>query len=361
MSDHAAELASFRETLDLLDEKLVALIDQRAEIALQVGASKAASGMKVYAPDRERQVLDRVCSLSKGPIDARALRSVYRELMSASLALERTPRIAILGPAGSFSHLAGRRRFGASVEFEVLTSISDVFDAVQRGHAEFALVPVENSIAGGVGETLDALITRDVVVCGEIHLAVHHHLLGLGPIDELEHVYSKPEVFAQCQQYLSANGLADKVFNAASTSDAARLAKERPNTAAIAGNLAAELFDLPKLATYIEDDSGNVTRFLILGSKGCKPVGSDKTSIVFSVGHEPGKLVEALDAFRQRGVNMTRIESRPDRLKRWGYYFFVDVEGHVDDPAFAESLAVTANRCSFWKVLGSYPKADEVL
>jgi len=361
MSESDRELDAIRAQLDRIDDELVRLINDRARLAQRIGEVKAGAGLRVYAPDRERQVLDRVCSLNAGPMSNRALRLVYRELMSASLALERSPRIAILGPAGSFSHLAGRRRFGLSVEFEIVATIAAVFDAVEHGHAEFALVPVENSIAGGVGETLDALVERDVQVCGEVHLAVHHHLLGRGPIERIRRVYSKPEVFAQCHKYLAAMNLAGKAVPAASTSAAAERAAKEDAAAAIAGDLAAELYDLPKLAEFIEDDAGNVTRFVVVGGTKPKPTGKDKTSLVFSVGHEPGKLVEALDPFRDNGINMTRIESRPSRHKRWGYHFFVDIEGHADDVPLASQIQETAKRCSFFKVLGSYPRADEVL
>ncbi len=361
MSDLDGKLEAIRAELDEVDRRLVALISDRARLAQKVGEIKAAAGLRVYAPDRERQVLDRVCGMNDGPIEDGALRTIYRELMSASLALERSPRIAILGPPGSFSHLAGRRKFGLSVEFEIVTSIAEVFDAIEYGHAEFALAPVENSVAGGVGETLDALIERDVKVCGEVNLAVHHHLLGHGPIEKIEKVCSKQEVFAQCHKYLAAMGWSGKTVAVGSTSAAAKLAKEDATVAAVASDLAAELFELPRLAEYVEDDPGNVTRFLIISTASPKPTGADRTSIVFAVGHEAGKLVEVLDQFRVAGINMTRIESRPDRQKRWGYYFFVDVEGHADAPALAEQLKATGLQCSFWKVLGSYPVAEEVL
>ena len=290
-----------------------------------------------------------------------ALRSVYRELMSASLALERTPRIAILGPLGSYSHLAGRRKFGHSVEFEPLANITAVFDEVEHGHAEFALAPVENSIVGGVGETLDALIDHDVVVCGEVKLAIHHHLLANCPLDEVRRVYSKPEVFAQCQRWLAETGLLARTIPAASTSAAAEIASRESGAAAIAGDLAAELCQLGKIAEFIEDEPGNVTRFLILGTSKVGITGADKTSIVFSVGDEPGTLMDALGVFREHEINMTRIESRPDRRRRWAYHFFVDIDGHVDTPQVADALEYTAKRCQHWKVLGSYPRAQEIV
>ncbi len=355
------ELSAIRDNLDRLDERLVELINERAVLAKQIGENKAAAGAQVYAPDREHQVLDRIGKLNRGPMPAHGLRSVYRELMSASLALERAPRVAILGPLGSYSHLVARRKFGTSVEFEPVSSIAALFDEIENGHVEYAIAPTENSIAGGVGETADALIERSVKICGEVSLAVRHHLLGNCPLASVQRVYSKPEVFSQCQKWLVETGLLTKTISMASTSAAAESASKESNAAAIAGDMAAELFGLGKIAEFIEDDSGNVTRFLIIGTKSPQATGTDKTSVVFGVGHEPGRLADVLDAFRSDKINMTRIESRPDRRRKWTYYFFVDFEGHIDTPEISHALRKTADRCNFWKVLGSYPASTDVL
>lgn len=361
MTDHQPKLDALRKKLDDLDAKLVELINGRAELARQIGEVKAEAGLRVYAPDRERTVLDRVCELSGGPVTGEALRSVYRELMSASLALERTPRIAILGPPGSFSHLAGRKRFGGAVEFEPVSSIRAVFDEVVAGRAEFALAPVENSIIGGVGETLDCLVSHDVGVCGEATIAVHLHLFARCPLDAVRVVYSKPEVFGQCQKFLAETGLLVKIKPAASSSAAAEQAASEEGAAAIAGELAGSLFQLPRIAEFIEDDRTSVTRFLILGGAAPAPTGKDKTSIVFGVGHAPGRLAEVLTRFSDAGINLTRIESRPNRNERWSYHFFVDHEGHGQADEVRAAHEVIAPLCSSWKVLGSYPASDEVL
>jgi chorismate mutase/prephenate dehydratase len=361
MSELDNILSQLRARIDATDVALVRLINERASLVKQIGEAKAAAGVRVYTPDREKAVLDRIAELNEGPMTAAALRAVYRELMSASLALERAPRIAVLGPAGSFSHLAGRRKFGLSVEFEFLSSITDVFDAVQRGRAESGLVPVENSTAGGIGETLDLLCERDAKVCGEVNVAIRHHLLGACPIDQVQHVYSKPEVFQQCHRFLDATGLLGKTVATTSTSAAAEIAKTQPGAAAIAGELAAELFGLSRIAEFIEDDPGNVTRFLILAQAAAKPTGSDKTSVVFSVGHEPGTLAAVLDVFRSAGVNMLRIESRSNRRRKWDYHFFVDLEGHGDRPPLADTLREAAKACSSLKVLGSYPRSEDTV
>lgn len=354
-------LDAMRDALDHVDDQLVGLINERARIAQRIGQAKAARGLRVYAPDRERQVLDRVAELSDGPVNERSLRAIYRELMSASLALERTPRIAVLGPQGSYSHLAGRRKFGTSVEFELVTTIAAVFDELEHGHAESGLVPVENSIAGGVGETLDLLVDRSLEVCGELNLAVHHHLFGSGPLERIERVYSKPEAFDQCRKWLADTGLSSKTVHEASTSAAAERAAREPNTGAIASDLAGELFGLSRIAAFVEDDAENVTRFLILGGASPQPTGSDKTAVVFSVGHQSGALADTLDRFRDAGLNLTRIESRPDRRCRWAYCFFVDFLGHAATPEIANALEGIANACNFWKIIGSFPASPDVV
>lgn len=361
MSNLDEKLKPIRGQIDALDERLVALINERARLVQSVGQAKAESGLRVYAPDRERLVLDRLDRLNTGPISTQALHAIYRELMSASLVLERSPRIAVLGPAGTFSHLAGRRKFGHSVEFELLATIAAVFEAVAKGWAEYGLVPVENSTAGGVGETLDLLITRGVKVCGEVSLAIHHHLLSSVPLEQIEKVYSKPEVFSQCQKFLSDTGLLAKAIPVASSSAAAERATSEPNAAAIASELAAEVFGLNRVEELVEDEQSNVTRFLIIGSTEPKATGSDKTSIVFDTGHQPGTLVSVLEVFRAGGLNMARIESRASRVKDWSYHFFVDIEGHRDDPPVGAALKEASARCSFWKVLGSYPRMERVV
>ncbi|MFQ5415175.1 MAG: prephenate dehydratase [Phycisphaerae bacterium] len=361
MSDMQIELKAVRDELDRVDAALVGLVNDRARLAERIGRIKAAHGMAVYAPDREREVLDRVAGLNPGPMSDRALRTVYRELMSASLVLERAPCVALLGPEGSFSHLAVRRKFGAGVTLEFMHTITAVVEAVAREQAELAMAPVENSTVGGVGETLDALIDRDVVVCGEVYLAIHHHLLASGPLESITRIYTKPEVVSQCQKWLAETGFSDKVIPTPSTSAAAEQASREPGSAAIAGELAGERFGLSTVAPRIEDDPGNVTRFLILGRTAPRPTGSDKTSLVFSVGDEPGLLASALDVFRRTGINMTRIESRPNRHQKWSYWFFVDIDGHADTPDVADALTETAKRCSYWKVLGAYPRAVDTV
>lgn len=312
-------------------------------------------------PDRERAVLDLVRGLNEGPLSDRTIGAIYRELMSGSLALERPPRVAYLGPAGSFSHLAATRKFGASVDYEALGHIGACFDEIERDRVDLALVPVENSLGGGIVDTLNAFIGRAVHVCGEINLAVHHHLLGHGPLDRVERVYSKPEAFGQCQKWLTETGLIAKTQAVSSTSKAAEMAAEEPASAAIGSRLAGDLFGLRVVADRVEDDPNNVTRFVVIGKKAAKPTGDDKTAIYFHAADRPGSLVETLDAFRKGGINMSFIQSRPSRVRRFDYAFFVDLAGHVEDGPVATAIDDARTHCADLKVLGSFPRADEVV
>jgi chorismate mutase / prephenate dehydratase len=355
------DLENLRSTIDDLDKRIVALLNQRAGVVIDIGKAKRQGGGTSYVPNRERDVLDRILKYSDGPLPDRSLLAIYRELMSGSLALERPPRIAYLGPAGSFSHLAATKKFGASVEYEALGHIGAVFEEVERSRVELGLVPIENSIGGGVAETLDALIERDVTVCGEVNLAVHLHLLGCGPVDEIEVVHSKPEAFAQCSRWLTERGLIRLVQQAPSTSKAAEFARDNPKSAAIGSRLAAEVYGIDVLADSIEDSPNNVTRFLVLSKTPAKPTSDDKTAIYFHAADRPGALVQVLEAFRSRGVNMTFIQSRPARKRGFEYAFFVDMQGSGDSPEIAAALEETNQHCSNLKVLGSFPRSQEVV
>lgn len=361
MSDIEKQLDAFRAEIDDIDEKIVSLLNQRAEVVLKIGKTKSVDGTCTYVPNRESQVLDRVSELNPGPLPDQTIRAIYRELMSGSFVLEQPPRIAYLGPPGSFSHLAARRKFGSTVEYESLQSITAVFDEVERGRVDLGLVPVENTTGGGVADTLDALVDRQVVVCGELNLGVHLHLLGHGPLDKVEHVYSKLEAFAQCLQWLTETGLIDKMQGVASTSKAAEMASQNPTAAAIGSELAGEIYGLNRLADSIEDNPNNVTRFLVLSQTPAKPTGDDKTAIYFHAADRPGALVEVLGMFRQLGINMTFIQSRPARQKGFEYAFLVDVEGHRESKKLADALEHVTQFCTNLKILGSFHYAREVL
>ncbi len=352
-------LDELRKQIDVIDEDLVALLNRRAEVVVEIGRLKNADGTPIYAPDREKAVLEKIRRANKGPLPDRTLLAIYRELMSGSFALEKPLRIAYLGPQGSYSHLAAVEKFGSSVEYEPVTNIRGVFDEVAHEHADFGLVPIENSVGGGVIDTLDALVETDVQVCAEINRVIHHNLLANCRLEQIERVYSKPEVFAQCQRWLSETNLFGKTIPVASTSKAAELANHEDGSAAIASTLAAELYALKIICANIEDNAKNTTRFFVIGLKPSRPTGDDKTSVVFTTKDEPGALVSVLDAFRQEGVNMSFIQSRPSKKRNWEYYFFGDLKGHQSEAAIQEALVAARKHCLRLHVLGSYPRASE--
>lgn len=354
------QLEPLRQRIDQLDRQIVELLNQRAEVVVQVGKVKNAGGAPIYAPDRERAVLDKISSLNRGPLPDRTLQAIWRELMSGSFALEKPLRIAYLGPDGSFSHLASVAKFGGSVEYEAVNDIRGVFEEIGRRHADFGVVPIENSVGGGIIDTLDAFIETDVKVCAEINMAIHHNLLANCPIEEIRTIYSKPEIFTQCQRWLTQTGLMGKTIAAASSSKAAEMATQEPNTAAIGSNLAADIYGLKIVCDNIEDNPNNVTRFFVLGREHARPTGQDKSAIMFATQHKYGALAEVLDVFKSSGVNLTFITSRPSKRRNWEYYFFVDAEGHIEDDSMVRALPAIKKHCLELHVLGSFPRAVQI-
>lgn len=354
-------LEELRKQIDVVDRELVDLLNKRAQIVVEVGKLKTADGTPIYAPDREKRVFEKIRTANQGPLPNKTLIAIYRELMSGSFALEKPLRIAYLGPKGSFSHLAAKGKFGASVEYEPVTLIRSVFDEVSRGHADFGVVPIENSVGGGVIDTLDALVDTDVQICAEINHGIHHNLLARCPLDQVERIYSKPEVFAQCQRWLGQTGMAGRTIPVASTSNAAEMATREEGTAAIASAMAAELYQLKIICDNIEDNANNVTRFFVIGRQPAGPTGDDKTSLVFTTKDEPGALVEVLLALRAADINMSFIESRPSKKRNWEYYFFTDVKGHQTESHVQDAVESARQHCLRLNVLGSYPRALEVL
>ena len=354
-------LDGLRKKIDEIDHQLVKLLNERARVVVEIGKFKNKTDKPVYAPDREKDVFAKIIEANEGPLPNRCLVAIWRELMSGSFVLERPLRIGYLGPAGSFSHTAAMLKFGQSVEYEPLADIRSIFDEVSKGHCDLGLVPVENTMGGGVIETLDALVVSDVKVCAEVLMAIHHNLLGNCALEEVEQVYSKPEVFAQCRNWLSATFKEAKTIPVASTAKAAQLAAEEPNTAAIGSNIAAELYELRVICENIEDTTNNVTRFLVISKEDAKPTGEDKTALVFSTADKPGALSDVLDVFKQYGINMTKVESRPSRKKQWEYYFFVDILGHKTEKHIREGLGESRKHCLQLSILGSFPRATELL
>jgi chorismate mutase/prephenate dehydratase len=354
-------LEELRKKIDELDHQLVQLLNERARVVVEIGKLKNKTDKPVYSPDREKEVFARIAEANKGPLPDRCLVAIWRELMSGSFVLERPLRIGYLGPGGSFSHTAAMLKFGQSVEYESLADISSIFDEVSKGHCDLGLAPVENTMGGGVIETLDALIDSDVKVCAEVLMAIHHNLLGNCSLEEIEKIYSKPEVFAQCRNWLSATFKEAKTVPVASTARAAQLAADEPRAAAIGSSVAAELYGLRIVCENIEDIAINVTRFLVISREDAKPTGEDKTAILFSTAHKAGALADVLDVFKQYEINLTNIESRPSRKRQWEYYFFVDFLGHRTEKHIQEGLEESRKHCLQLSILGSFPRATELL
>ncbi len=356
-----AQLAPLRKRIDELDKKLIEFLNERATVVTKIGQVKQLADTPIYAPDREQRVLDQIRQYNQGPLPNAAVESIWREVMSASFALERTLRIGFLGPAGSFSHLTARRKFGASVEYDPVDSIQGVFDEVVRGHIDLGLVPIENSTHGGVHETLDALLDSSVHVYAEVLISVHHNLLSNCPVDRIERVYSKPEVFSQCRRWLSVQLEGAQRIAEASSASAAQRCRDEPNAAAIGSTLAAEIYDLRIAFSNIEDSPNNTTRFFVISRQNARPSGDDKTAILFTTAHEPGALASVLNVFRDHGLNLTHIDKRPSRRVNWEYYFFVDLLGHFEDTNIAKAIAEARKHCLQMTVLGSFPRAKEVM
>lgn len=354
-------LEELRKKINELDHKLVQLLNERARIVVEIGNLKNKADRPIYAPDREKEVFARISEANKGPLPDKCLVAIWRELMSGSLTLERPLRIGYLGPGGSFSHTAAMLKFGQSVEYEPLADMRGIFDEVSRGHCDLGLVPIENTSGGGVIETLDAFVDSDVKVCAEVLMAIHHNLLANCPLDKVEKIYSKPEVFAQCRNWLSATFEEAQTIPVASTAKAAQMAAKEPNTAAIGSSIASELYGLSIVCENIEDITNNVTRFLIISQEDAKPTGEDKTAILFSTSHKAGALADVLDVLKKYEVNLTNIESRPSKKREWEYYFFMDFLGHRSEERVRKALEDAGKHCLQLSILGSFPRAKELL
>jgi chorismate mutase/prephenate dehydratase len=334
---------------------IVRLLNQRADIILDVAKLKKENGSSIYSPERERDVLRKIFSRNRGPINNRALEAIYREIMSSSLSLEKTIRIAYMGPEASFSHLAALKRFGSQVGYVAADSIDDVFLLVERDAADYGVVPIENSIEGAVTYTLDMLVDSDLKICSQIILDVAHNLLANCPKNRIKRIYSNPQVFGQCRIWLQENLPGVEIIEVSSTTRAAQIASREKNSAAIASMLAAKIYKLKVIARDIEDSPHNITRFFVIGKTEAGVTGNDKTSILFSIKDRVGALHDMLMPFKKYKINMTKIESRPSKKRAWDYYFFVDLEGHKNNPSVKKALGELENKCKFLKVLGSYP------
>ena len=354
-------LDELRTLIDSVDERLVGLLAERARLVVEVGRSKQGTGVSIYVPSRERAVIERAVARNPGPLGARTIEAVFREIMSGSFALERPLRVAALGPEGSFSHLAAVRHFGSSVEVAFVPTIGDVVVEVAAGRCDHGMVPYENSSAGSILETLDALLAHEVSIRAEALVAVRLALLTNGAPDAVRRIYSKPQAFAQCRQWCARMFPKAELVAEASTSAAVLRAREEADAAAIASGLAGELHGVRTLYEGIEDRAGNVTRFLVIGREPVAPTGNDKTTMWFALADRAGALVDVLDAFRQEGVNLSHIEKRPSGDAHWDYLFFIDALAHRDDEPMRRSLEEARKHCARLAVLGSYPRAERVL
>ena len=355
MKNH--ELEPVRKKIDALDAEIMERISRRAALALETARAKEEGGA-FYDPAREAQVLRRIREANPGPLPDEGMARLFREIMSACLALEHPTRVAYLGPEGTFTHQAALRHFGHAAEIIPRDNVADVFQEVESGQSEYGVVPIENSTDGVVAHTLDRFIESPLKISGEVELAVHHHLLASGEDRaDLRVVRAHPQALAQCRQWLDRElpGL-DRISDV-SNAAAAHYAADHPDAAAIASRTAAERYDLKILATNIEDNPNNRTRFLVLGARDPAPSGEDKTSVLVSARNQPGALLGLLRPLADAGIDLTRIESRPTQAINWEYVFFLDIRGHQQDPKVAQALESLRAAAAFCKILGSYPCA----
>jgi chorismate mutase/prephenate dehydratase len=350
-------LDHLREQIDSLDSEIVRLLNERIGVVLKIGEEKKKHGGEIYVPARERQVFEKIRKLNGGPLPDESAHAIYREIMSAALALETEMKIAYLGPEATFTHQAARNKFGASVEYIPAGSISEVFGRVQSRAVDYGVVPIENSIEGAVTNTFDQFATTSLKICAEIYLPISLTLLSKHPKEEVGLIYSKQEAFGQCRGWLHSNLSHVELVAVESTGKAVQMALETPGAAAIASAMTSDLYEIEVLATNIQDIQGNTTRFLVIGQNYGPATGADKTSIVFGVKHKVGALYDALSVFKTDNINMSKIESRPSKNKAWEYVFFVDIDGHTDEPAVARALEDLQEHCTSMTILGSYPQA----
>jgi chorismate mutase/prephenate dehydratase len=354
-------LDDIRRQIDTIDQELLGLLNRRADLVHEVGVVKKRDGLQIYAPEREEALLRRLISMNEGRLSETSIRAIYREIMSAALALEDDLKIAYLGPEGTWTHQAAVKKFGHSVSYSPQPNFADVFDQVTRRSADYGVVPIENSTEGAVSHTLDLFVDSPLHICSQILLRIENCLMAAIPRGEIRTLYSHPQVFGQCRSWIHKNFPNADLVEVSSTTKAAQIAQEqaKQGAAALGGPLAAEIYGLDLLETNIQDRTTNTTRFLVIGEKTCPPTGHDRTSILFAIHDRPGSLVKALQAFDNFHINLSKIESRPSKRKDWEYVFYVDLAGHCEDPQVAEALAELHQHCSMIKLLGSYPDVSE--
>ncbi|MCZ6797547.1 MAG: prephenate dehydratase [Gammaproteobacteria bacterium] len=363
MSDE--KLQQLRDQIDQIDDQLLDLFNRRAACAVAVAEVKRnaiegpGDAVNFFRPDREAQVIQRFKSKNPGPLSDDEVGRLVREVMSACLALEQPLKIAYLGPEGTFTQSAALKHFGHSVSTVPMSSIPDVFSSVESGHADYGLVPVENSTEGVISHTLDMFIDSDLKVCGEVEIRIHHHLVNQSQdVSKIKHIYSHQQSFAQCRHWLDQNFRSIERIPVSSNAEAARIASQDQSAAAICGLPAVEIFDLQICFESIEDLSDNTTRFVIIGNQDVAPSGDDKTSLLISTKNYPGALLGLLQPLADNNISMNKIESRPAPDRKWEYIFFIDIDGHQQSANVRQALDELKQQASLFKVLGSYPKAS---
>lgn len=360
----ADPLQPIREGIDRLDRELVRILNERLTLACEIGRLKRSAGGQIYVPEREDAVFRKVSALNGGPIKQEALQAIYREIMSAAIALEKPLQIAYLGPEATYTHAAAIKKFGASVSYQPIATIGDIFTAVEKGEADYGIIPIENSTEGSVREALDGFVESELKAVAQIYLEINHALISATALEKIEKVYSKDQALAQCRAWLQRHLPHAQLIETASTARAVEIARAEPGSAAIAAELAAQVQGVPMVARNIQDRNDNTTRFFVIGKKASGPVGGgrDVTSLVVSLGEaaaaNSGSLMRMLTPFGQRGLNLSKVESRPSKRRPWDYLFFIDVSGHYDDAAMQEAVAELRAFCPLVKWLGSYPSVS---
>lgn len=352
-----ASLEELRKSIDEIDQQMVSLLDKRAEVAKAIGVLKEQEGRKrFYDASRQKLVIKKAIDASNGSFPATAVRHVFVEIMSASLALERAPTVGYLGPEATFSHQASLLEFGSSVAHRAFNSVYDIFFAVDRDWVDYGIIPIENSTGGVIHTHLDLFLKFDTLICSEINLAIHQNLISRSPLDKIRVIYSKTEPFQQCQMWLKENLPNVQLIEVGATTKGVEMASERDYAAAIGSVLAARKYNMPVLAPNIEDLKDNTTRFVVIGKQKSQPTGNDKTSIMVSIKDQPGALYDLLQPFHDRKINLTKIESRPTRVRAWELVFFIDMLGHQEDPAVSDCLEILRQNTVNVKIMGSYPR-----
>ncbi|TVR54638.1 MAG: prephenate dehydratase [Puniceicoccaceae bacterium] len=350
-------LDQLRAEIDRIDAQVLELLNERIRLAVEIGKVKRSSGGEIYVPQREEQVLDRLRGLNRGPLTERAIRAIYREIMSAAIALEKTVTVAYLGPEATYTHLAAMKKFGASLEYRAYPTINDTFGAVEKGEADYGVIPIENSTEGAVFHSLDMFVESDLKIVSQIYLEIAHHLISRSPLEKIRKVYSKDQAFGQCRRWLQARLPGAVLVNVDSTARAVEIARDEEGAAAVASSLAAQLYQVPIVASDIQDKADNTTRFLVIGRQSSGPLGNgrDKSSYLVSINDEVGALQRAMEPFSARGINLCKIESRPSKRKAWEYLFYIDIIGHQDEPQVKAAIEELKRICPLVKWLGSYP------